>query len=217
VMGEGLVARLKRGWAEANELNRQKDLAAAIERGRRLLVEHNRQETHEFLEDAMRRFPGDAEFRLLYASNLLAIRPEDAAAEAIKAVELDPEEPILLVRAASLLVGMKHFDSAREYATRARELAPSDFLFMAELIYLEARLATIDGRDGEAEEGFRRAAELEPENEMLALHLARFLANRNRPSEALQVIEQSANQTENLLRLRNELSDEPESERASQG
>jgi predicted Zn-dependent protease len=216
-MGEGVVARLKRGWAEANELNRQKDLAAAIERGRRLLVEHRSQETDGFLEDAMRRFPGDAELRLLYASNLLAIRPEDAAAEAIKAVELDPEEPILLLRAASLLFTMKHVDSAREYATRARALAPSGFLFMAELIDLEARLATIEGSDGEAEEGFRRAVELEPENEMLALHLARFLANRNRPADALQVIEQSANQTETLSRLRNELSDEPEGEIPSQG
>jgi len=207
-MGEGLVARLKRNWAEANELNREKDRATVVERSRHLLLEHRTQENHEFLGDAVRRFPADAEIRLLYASNLLAVRPKDAAAEAIKAVELDPDEPIRLIRTASLLFNMKHVDSARQYVARARGLAPSDFPFMAELVNLEAHLAAIDGKEGAAEEGFRRSVKLDPDSETLAVDLARFLSRHNRGAEALQVIEQgleSANQTENLLRLRNEL------------
>ena len=204
-MGEGLVARLKRNWAEANELNRQKDRAKAVEQSRRFLLEHRTQENHELLEDAMGRFPEDAEIRLLYASNLLAIRPEGAAGEAIKAIELDPDEPIRLVRAASLLVGMKHFDSAREYAKRARKLAESDFPLMAELINLEAHLAAVDGRDGEAEEGFCRAVELDPETEVMALDFARYLLRHDRQAEALHVIDQglsTSRQTEHLRRLR---------------
>jgi Flp pilus assembly protein TadD len=207
-MGEGLLARLKRGWAEANELNRQKDRAKAVERSRRFLLEHRTQENHELLEEAMRRHPEDAEIRLLYASNLLAIRPEDAAAEAIKAVELDPGEPIRLVRAASLLVGMKHFDSAREYAKRARKLAKSDFPLMAGLINLEAHLAAVDGREEEAESGFRRAVALDPETEVLALDLAQYLSRHDRQAEALEVIDQSlttARHTERLRRLRSVL------------
>jgi Flp pilus assembly protein TadD len=219
-MAEGLVARLKRNWSEANGLNRQKDRAEAVKRSRRLLLEDREQENHEFLEDALIRFPEDAELRLLFASNLLAIRPEDAAGEAIKAVELNPDEPILLIRAASLLVAMGRVDVARDYAKRSRELASADFPFKAELINLEARFAAIDGRDAEAERGFRRAVELDPKAEALALDLARHLARRNREEEALHVIEQgleSATQTGNLLRLRNELSDEPERDGRSQG
>lgn len=183
-------------------------LAAAIEKGRRFQAEGRYKENQAILEEAVQRFPDDPEIRLLYATSLLEVRPDDAISEAIKAIELDPEEPIRLTRAAGLLFHMAEIETSRSYVTRATELAPTDFPFMPELRNLDGLLAAHDGKDSLAEEGLRAAVASEPAREAFARDLAKFFADRDRAGEAVEVIDQALTVTEEkekLERLRAEI------------
>jgi len=186
----------------------KKQLARTIHEGHRLIAAGGEREAFEFLDNAARRFPEDPEVRLLYATSLLGVRPNDAVPEAVKAIELEPDEPIRLTRAANLLFNMGEIRTARAYAKQARELTNTDFLFYPELVHLESHFAVIDGNYELAEEGFRFAAEREPEQEMFAHDLAKFLVGRNRAEEALAVVDDAlarSKRPEALARLRNEL------------
>lgn len=83
---------LKRTWEK-------RKLAATIARARKLReLGRDPDQALEFLEEAVRRFPQDPELRLLTATVLLALRPDDVAAEVNKAAELAPDDPGTLVR-----------------------------------------------------------------------------------------------------------------------
>lgn len=143
-----------------------------------------------------------------YATSLLPINPEAAVAEAVKAIELDPDEPLRLTRAANMLFHMGRTDRARSYAARAKELAKPGFLFYPALLNLEGHFAAIDGNDELAEERLRLALEQEPDGGAFAVDLARFLAERDRKEEALGIIDDVLTLTEHkesLQRLRGEL------------
>jgi hypothetical protein len=58
-----------------NARRQRRELAAAIDRGRKLHVSGHPEETFEFLDEAVRQFPDDPEIRLLYASTLLVFGP----------------------------------------------------------------------------------------------------------------------------------------------
>jgi Flp pilus assembly protein TadD len=154
------------------------------------------QEAAEFLEDAVRRFPADPDIRLLYASILWAVRPEDVAVEAGKAVELGPDDPSILVRAAHLQLSRGQVAIAQDYATRARTLVRPDFIFMSGLLNLEGRLAALQGADDLAEEKLRSAVDSDPGFSSFSADLARFLADRDRQDEALDVIEKGLAHTD---------------------
>jgi tetratricopeptide (TPR) repeat protein len=83
-----------------------------------------------------------------------------------------------------------------------------DFVLMSGLLSLEGRLAEVDGRDDLAEEKLRAAVESDPPFAASAVDLAKFLANRGRQAEALEVIDDAlehANQKVELERLRSEI------------
>lgn len=191
------------------------ELAAAIDRGLRLIAGGGDQEAFEFLEQASQQFPEDPEIRLLYATSLLPIRPEDAIGEAIKAIELDPDEPVRLARAANLLFNMGQIGTARSYAKRAKEQVTPDFWFYPALLNLDGNFAALDGDDERAEEGLRAAMERDPEGGMFAVDLAKFLAKRGRNDEALEIVDQALTRSkrkEPLERLRGELLGEAEAD-----
>lgn len=191
----------------------KKELAGAIEQGHKLLAERRDQDAYEFLEKAIRQFPDDPEIRLHWAISLLAVRPQDALPEIAKAIEMDPNEPMRLTRAAGIVITMGDVETARSYATRAKELAPENFPFRVHLLSLDSHFAALEGKDKLAEEGFRRAIEREPDGEMLAVDLAQFLADRDRLREALEVIDEAlprARRRKPLERLRVELLSETE-------
>lgn len=192
----------------------RKELAAAIARGRSLLVARQPQELFDFLEQAVQRFPDDAEIRLLYATALLEIRPEDVAPEAAKAVELGPDDPLILVRAGQLLIGKRQLETAQFCATRTRELTQPDFVLMSSLLNLEGHLAAFGREYDLAEKRFRSAVECEPANGSLASELAKFLRARGRRTEALAVIDRalelSSGKEDDLVRLRAKIAGESE-------
>jgi Flp pilus assembly protein TadD len=187
---------------------RKKDRAAAISQGRRLFATSQYQETREFLEQAGREFPEDPEIQLLYASILLEFQPDDVASEAAKAIKLAPSDPVILVRAASLLLNRGEVEAARSATTHARELIGSDFVLMSGLVNLEGLLASLDGEDELAEERLREAIEIDPDFSSFAVHLARFLSRRGRQAEAVEIIDDALDQAKDkdeLQRLRDEL------------
>lgn len=187
---------------------KRKEVTAAAQRGLRLIAEGRHEEAYGVLEQAVQRFPNDPEIRLHYATTLLAIRPADAVPEVIKAIEMDPDEPIRLTGAAGILFKMGHIEKARSYATHAKGLAPRNFLFMPELIHLDGHFAALEGKYELAEENFCLAAAREPNNAIFAADLAQFLADRGQKAGALEVIDGAMGRTENkgpLQRLREEL------------
>lgn len=83
-------------------LGRRVELPVAIEQGHKLLAAGREQHAYEYLEKASQRFPDDSEIQFLYATSLLAIKPKEAIGEAIKDIELGPDEPVQFTRAANL-------------------------------------------------------------------------------------------------------------------
>jgi len=187
---------------------RKKELAAAIDRGRKLLVARNYKETLLFLEKAVQRFPDDAELRLLLASILLRFRPDDAASEAAKAVALAPDDPRILVRAGGLMLSRGEIEAARACADRANQIVQPDFVLMSSLLNLYGLLAALGGEDDLAEEKLRSAFARDPMYSMFAVDLANFLASRHRQTEAIAVIDDAlvhAEEKEDLWHLREQL------------
>lgn len=204
-----------RVW-KLRDRKRKKEAAAAADRGLRLLAERRHEEAYAFFDEAVHQFPDEPDIRMHYAHSLLPVRPEDAVPEVIKAIELGPDEPIRLTRAAGILFKMGQIDTARLYATRAKELAPPNFMFMPDLIHLDSHFAALEGKDELAEEGFRLALEEEPSSEIFAVDLAQFLAQRDREAEALEIIDEALMRTkrpEPLERLRSELPGESDPHR----
>ena len=187
---------------------KQRQLTAAIDRGRRLFSSGREQETLDFLERAVKQFPEDPEIRWLYAVILLAFRPEDVAVQAAKAVALAPDDPSILVRVASLLFNRGEVEEARSCAVRANDLAQPDFIFLPELVNLNGCLAAADGDDDVAEEELRAALESEPSSSPFAVDLAQFLARRDRQADAVSVIDEALAHVKDgdaLKRLREEI------------
>lgn len=186
----------------------QKDLDRAIAHAGRLLSERRDHENLEFLEDAVQRFPDNAEIQLLYATALLASQPDEVARQAAKAVDLSPNDPVILVRAASLMLNRDETEAARLYTERARQLAEPGFVLEGGLARLEGVLAAFEKKYELAEEKLRFAVETDPEFYTFVRDLARVLETRGRQAEAIEVIDQAlprVKKKENLERLRREL------------
>jgi len=161
-----------------------------------------------YLDEMVGRFPENPEIRLLYASILLIFRPDDVAVEAAKAIELGPDDPTILVRAAHLLFNRGEVDLARTAVTRAGELVEPDFVLMSGLVNIEGLLAARDGRVDVAEEKLRSAVRVDPAFSHFAVDLAQFLSWRGRQAEAIAVIDEAlpyAKEEGDLQRLRVEL------------
>lgn len=189
-------------------MGRRLELPVVIEQGRRLLAAEREQRAYEYLEKWIQRFPDDPDLRLLWATSLSEVRPQEAVPEVVKAIEMDPDEPIRLTRAAGIAFTMGDVETARSYATRAKELAPSNFPLQANLLNLDSHFAALEGKDELAEKGFRLAIEQEPDGETFAVDLCQFLADRDRRPEALEVIDEAlphSRRRESLERLRGEL------------
>jgi Flp pilus assembly protein TadD len=190
----------------------QKELDRAISHAGRLLSERRDQENLEFLEEAVQQFPDSAEIQLLYATALLADRPDAVASEVEKAVDLTPNDPTILVRAASLMLNRGETEATRSYTERARQLAEPDFVLEGGLARLEGVLAAYENNYELAEKKLRFAVEADPEFYTFARDLARVLLEaRGQQAEAVEVIDQAlprVKKKEPLERLRSELLDQ---------
>lgn len=178
-----------------------KDLEEALSHAGRLLLEARDEENLQFLEEAVQQFSGNAELHLLYASVLLTSRPDDVAPEAVKAIELSPDDPAVLLRAASLLLRRGKPDLARSPLRRARGLAGPDFLLMAGLLHAEGMLAVLDHDNELAEKKLRAAVERDPESGPFACTFACLLRDLGQQDEALAFIDTALRHAEPKARL----------------
>lgn len=173
-----------------------KELVAALSQGRKLLIAGKQQEALDFLEQAVRRFPKDPEIRVLYATVLLAFRPEEVGAEATRAAELGSDNPGVLVMAGQRLLFAGDLETARSCAVRASELVEPGFLHMSSLFNLTGLIAASDGDNDLAEEKLRAAVKGEPSNESFVKNAAVFLAEKGRLSEAVEVLDEGLKHAE---------------------
>jgi Flp pilus assembly protein TadD len=182
-----------------------------VQQAYRLLRERRDEQNLLLLERAVDQFPEDPEIRLLFATALLPFRPEESPLRAAEAIDLDPDHPGRLTRAARLMFYLGEVEEARSYGARAAQLAPPDFHLAPDLVNLGGLLAALDGDDVLAEEALRAAVEAEPDDEAFARDLAGFLAKHGRRSEALGVIDRALNLASEhgkLERLRHQIATE---------
>lgn len=165
------------------------DAAEYVAAIRRMLGDDDSSEGLALCEVAVAEFPKDAELRLLHGVFLADIDHADAARVLAQAVALDPNNPVIVVRAGRQLVSLGYVDAAESYANHAAGVVPDDWPFRAFLISLQARVAADRGRDDLAEPGLREAIALEPSNEGFVKDLAEYLFQRGRVSEARAVID----------------------------
>lgn len=195
-------------WMKFGDRKRKRRQAFAGERGRELLLAGDQLATLRFLEDAAEEFPEDPEIRVLLASILLAVRPDEVSVEASRAARLGVDDPAIQARAGQLLLGRGEIGEARACARRARELAQPDFILLASLEGLEGQLAALDGNDALAEHLFRSAVARDPDYPNHVVDLAQFLAKRGRTAEAIEAIDGArplAEWSSELEQLREEL------------
>lgn len=191
------LAALATAVISLRAVREKKALAAAITRGRELQRSgRDPEEALEFLKEAVQRFPESPEIQLLYATVLLVFNPDEVAAEVSKAVELGPDDPVILVRAGHLLLSRGDRKAARSCAARANELVQPGFVLMSGLAHLNGLLAALAGQDDVAEQNLRAAVTSEPDNEPWARHLAVFLAERGRPQEGAEVLDEALKHVE---------------------
>jgi tetratricopeptide (TPR) repeat protein len=192
----------------AGIMNRDLTQPETVEWAKVLLLEERYEEYLEFLEEAVELFPDDPEVRIHYATALIASRPDEVALQAGKAIQLEPNNPWRLVRAASLLYDVEEFDAARSYVVHAAQHIPVGFEFAPELSNLGGNLAAQTGGDEFAEEALSAALEEEPDRRRFARDLAQFLADRERTTEALKILDEALRrnpQDSKLIQLRDEL------------
>jgi tetratricopeptide (TPR) repeat protein len=161
-----------------------------------------------FMRKAARRYPGDARVRLRYAIALIPVARDKVPEQLARAIELDPNNPAHLVRAAALMIDHGEAQTASEWVQRANELAPPDFALAADLKALTAVFADVSGDPVAAERMFDAALAADPASEIVVLYFARFLAKHSRRAEALDLIDQAilAKRSSKLLeRLRRQL------------
>lgn len=175
---------------------KKKSLTDAQAQARKLLNARKEVEALELLEELVERFPSDPELRLLYATILIAFRPDDVAKEAAQAAELGTNNPEVLVRAGHRLLFGGQIEAAESCANRARTLAPPDFPFMPNLLNLTGRIAALKRDDDLAEQELRSAVVCDPAHESYAQDLAVFLAERERLEDAIAVLDEALKHVE---------------------
>jgi tetratricopeptide (TPR) repeat protein len=172
------------------------------------LSEDRHQENLEFLEEKRQQFPDNAEIQLLYATVLLEIGPDKVSSETANAVELAPDDPVILVQAGSLMLGSGDLEATRSYVRQARKLAEPDFVLEGGLTNLEGLLASFEKKYDLAEEKLRLAIQIDPTFDTFVRNLVRLLAGNGRRGEAVEVIDQALPRVEKkdvLERMREKL------------
>jgi len=104
------------------------------------------------IREALLLYPGELEVVIRAAGAQVVEAPEEAARLASEAVNLAPEDPATLTRAASVMFSVEQLEEARHLFSRATRTADDDFVLAFDLAYLGAQLAFAYGDDEKAEE-----------------------------------------------------------------
>lgn len=111
----------------------------------------------------------------------------ESATWAERAAYLAPEEPMLLLRAASLLYFLGDIETSRDVLRQAHAAATEDFEFIADLLHLAGKLALARGDLERGEKGLKAAFGQDPTVPGHAQILAEFYIDQGRPDEAATI------------------------------
>jgi len=157
------------------------------------------------MDEAIRRFPDHPEICIRTAVANAEFDASRSAIYAKRAADLAPSDPTILVRAASLLVGLGEVEMAGPLARRASEIVDEDFVLVADLFHVIGRLGLARENDDVAERYLRLAFNADPSGAGHGEVLAGFLVQRERLEEALDIVHRALEEdpvhSEELLRL----------------
>jgi Flp pilus assembly protein TadD len=173
-------------------LGRRQSVADERKKARELLMDGNVAAHLSFTAKAADRFPDDADLRLEHAVALQECEPERARSEALEAVRLaDAGDPVLLTRAAGLLLALGDVANAKVCTDAAVQVGSANELVASKLSSVQGQIAVRQGEVQVAEMHLRAAHEADPLNAFYARDLAAVIATAGRFGEALSVIDQA--------------------------
>jgi tetratricopeptide (TPR) repeat protein len=197
----------------ADWLRRELRVAPEIDHAEELWREARRDEAVELLRDLARRVPDEPEVHLRLAPMFVVQDDYGRAAEhALRAVDLAPDDPNVLFRAASQ-ARWGDSSASRDYLERAKEIIAGDggaivFPFDDDLPHLEGLLAFDEGRPDIGLDYLERAFALQPDAVSVAGDLAQGYLEHGRADDALDVIRKGLQERpgdERLLRIYNDI------------
>jgi predicted Zn-dependent protease len=158
---------------------------------RRLLREGTPGECRAFTSAAVERFPKDAELRLDHATALLPFDAEKTRSEAVRGASSQPHDPVVLIRAARMLLASGDLDAARSWIERVPATRPSNPVIVTEFSYLRGEIAAAQGEYDTARNYLTSAHNADPAAAMISLILARVLLVLGESAEAMRVLDEA--------------------------
>jgi len=168
--------------------SRQRELERIYSRSEALLDEQCYDENQALLREAIVRFPDVAELCLRTAASYLGSAEEEAKRLVRHAAELEPSDPWLLARGATLMLDLLDFESAEQYAREAKAFAPEDFVFASDITHILGRVAYHRENYGEAQTLLTAAYEKDPHIPEHGAWLAQFHYQQGDPIKALEIL-----------------------------
>lgn len=161
----------------------------AVERSLQLTKQGRLEENHDLLWVAAREHPDNAEIALRLGQALTYRQGmSEAAAEwADQAASLAPQDPVILLQTAAILLRIGKVEQARERLIAAHALADETFPLAVDLVHLAGLVAWKRGELAKAEHGLVAAFEEAPEIPGHATALVRFFEEQGRTADAAQV------------------------------
>lgn len=169
---------------------RERQATEALDRLLRLM--HRGDDAREKIlaaySDFSARFPYSAEIRRLYAERLLAFGDKEAAVrEFRRIVQGDEENPDAHLNLGRLLLSLNRQQEALTELRRAHDLSPTN----GDIIHLLGNTLLAMGMDEEAMQLFSRAVRDQPNAPRVLLGLASLLAERDKETEVLDLLEKA--------------------------
>lgn len=165
---------------------RTRRLNASKEEVARLYSEGRLSEAAIEAEAALRSFGDSGELCLMLARCLRKSDPQRAIVAAERAVELDPENALLLLDVAWEVIMLDRYRS-RQVLEAVQSLDPQEEPARGLLAYLQGRHAVLERDARQAELYFRKAVQSRPTSDVFAEALIELLAAQGRANEAREI------------------------------
>jgi tetratricopeptide (TPR) repeat protein len=154
------IAGLRKPWTPAEVPEAEREKVAMVGDAMSTAMELDAKGAIPKFEEALVRFPDDADIHFRFGAFLLLQTPERGMVEIKRAIELDPGHLPALVGLASVYLKNGDVKTAAEYGLRAVGAGPADFA--AHIIYGRVLLETDDTARAAAE--LETAVKLAPES-----------------------------------------------------
>jgi tetratricopeptide (TPR) repeat protein len=121
------IAGLRKSWVPSEVPETDRERVAMLGDAMSTAMELDAKGAVPKFEDALRKFPGDADIHFRFGAFLLLQNPDRGMAEIREAIELDARHLPALVGLASIYLKNGDLKSAAGYGIRATQVGPDDF------------------------------------------------------------------------------------------